>query len=434
MRVNSVFRSLVSLTSLLAFTVALVLVPATAASAAAGESDFVNRLNSLRNSVGLPSLAVYGDLTSIARAHSQRMGEQNLLYHNPSLTVQVTNWQSVGENVGYGGSVADIQNAFYNSPAHRANMVSSTYTQVGIGTWIAPTGRIWVTQVFRKPLVNLAPAPVPAPAPVGFPVSSTLAPTVSAFAGLLGAPLGTEYAVPGGIEQDFQGGDVLWGPSTGGRVVHGSIRDTYRSLGGARSALNLPTTSELPTPDRIGRFNHFLGGSIYWTSWTGAREVRGAIRERWSLLGWEKSALGYPTTNELPTPDRIGRFNHFQNGSIYWTPGTSSREVRGAIRERWALLGWEKSALGYPVTDELGTPDRIGRFNHFQNGSIYWSPATSSREVRGAIRGLWAATGWELGPLGYPVSDEYEVANGRRSDFQRGSIVWDRRTGQTTIV
>jgi hypothetical protein len=36
------------------------------------------------------------------------MGEQNSLYHNPSLTTQVTNWQSVGENVGYGVLAAEL--------------------------------------------------------------------------------------------------------------------------------------------------------------------------------------------------------------------------------------------------------------------------------------------------------------------------------------
>jgi uncharacterized protein YkwD len=96
MRITPVLRSLLGLASLIAVTMALLLVPATSASAAGEEGDFVNRLNALRTSRGLAPLAVYGDLTSIARAHSQRMGEQNSLYHNPSLTTQVTNWQSVG--------------------------------------------------------------------------------------------------------------------------------------------------------------------------------------------------------------------------------------------------------------------------------------------------------------------------------------------------
>jgi uncharacterized protein with LGFP repeats len=46
-----------------------------------------------------------------------------------------------------------------------------------------------------------------------------------------------------------------------------------------------------------------------------------------------------PLTDESPTPDGIGRFNHFQGGSIYWTPGIGAHEVHGAIRDKWASMG-----------------------------------------------------------------------------------------------
>ena len=217
--------------------------------------------------------------------------------------------------------MVDIQNAFVASPPHLANQVNTTYTQVGIGTWVAPTGRIWVTQVFRKPLVYVPPAPV------GFPVSSTLAPTVSAFAGVLVAPLGSEYAVPGGIEQDFQGGDVLWGPSTGGRVVQGGIRDRYRAVAGPRSTLGLPVTNQGVAGDGAGRFNHFQQGTIVWTPSIGARDVRGAIRDRWAATGWERGPIGCPITGEGVTGDGAGRFNHFQRGSIVWDARTGQTRI-----------------------------------------------------------------------------------------------------------
>ncbi len=421
MRLPSAFRSLASLAGLLAVTAALLVAPATAASAAGEEADFVSRLNGARAAAGLPRLGAAGDLTSVARSHSERMGRANDLFHNPSLTSQVGNWSSIGENVGYGGSVLTVHNALMNSTAHRDNILSRVYTEVGVGTWIAPTGRVWVTQVFRKPIV------------ASIPVSAPMAGTAAAYAGVLGAPTSYEYAVPGGIAQDFQGGDVYYSAATGARVVIGAIRAEYRALAGPRSALGLPSTDETATPRRFGRYNHFQGGSIYWTPATGAREVRGAIRGTWARLGWENSGLGFPTTKELSTPDRVGRFNHFEGGSIYWTPTTGAREVRGQIRGLWAHLGWESSALGYPTTDELGTPDRVGRFNHFTRASIYWTPATGAHEVRGTIRDRWASLGWERSRLGYPVSDEYDVPGGRRSDFQGGSISWDARTGATTV-
>ena len=56
-------------------------------------------------------------------------------------------------------------------------------------------------------------------------------------------------------------------------------------------------------------------------------------------------------------------------------PSAGAFEVHGAIREKYLALGAEASILGYPRTNETGTPDGTGRYNHFQAGSIYWTPA-----------------------------------------------------------
>ena len=148
------------------------------------------------------------------------------------------------------------------------------------------------------------------------------------------------------------------------------------------------------------------------------RYVYGAIGERWMSLGGSSGPLGYALTDELGTPNKPGRYNHFRHGSIYWSASTGAWEVHGAIRDKWASLGWENSFLGFPRTNETPTPRRYGRFNHFQGGSVYWSPATGAHEVHGAIRDLWARMGWENSILGFPTSDEYAIAGGRRSRFE----------------
>jgi uncharacterized protein with LGFP repeats len=137
-------------------------------------------------------------------------------------------------------------------------------------------------------------------------------------------------------------------------------------------------------------------------------------------------------TDESGTPDGRGRFNHFtKGGSIYWTPDSGAHIVYGAIRATWAALGWEKGPAGYPVTDESGTPDGRGRFNHFtKGGSIYWTPESGAHVVYGAIRAKWESIGWERSNLGYPTSDEFDVSGGRRVNFQKGYITWDRSTFQ----
>jgi hypothetical protein len=188
-----------------------------------------------------------------------------------------------------------------------------------------------------------------------------------------------------------------------------------------------PQPRQTPPPRNDGYWQRFERGWVYWSPGTGAHAVLGAIFGKYGVLRWEQGLLGFPTTDELPTPDGMGRFNHFEGGSIYWSPSTAAHEVHGAIREKWASLGWESSPLGYPTTDETETPDTVGRFNHFQGGSVYWSPSTGAHEVRGAIQERWSELGWENG-LGYPVTDEinavgqYGVAY---SGFTRGLIAWD---------
>jgi uncharacterized protein with LGFP repeats len=130
----------------------------------------------------------------------------------------------------------------------------------------------------------------------------------------------------------------------------------------------------------------------------------------------------------------MGRYNVFQNGSVYWHPDLGAAEVHGAIRDKWKEVGWEAGVLGYPITDEVRTPDGVGRYNVFENGSIYWTPETGAHAVHGVIRDKWAELGWEAGALGYPTSDEYAVPGGRRNDFQHGWIMWDAATGIATAT
>ena len=253
----------------------------------------------------------------------------------------------------------------------------------------------------------------------------------------LGFVVSAQYPTAnGGKAQDFTYGTIYWSAATGAWSVKGAIRDHYKALGGPGGFLGYPITDETTTPDGVGRYNHFSkAGSIYWTPDTRAWSIHGAIRDKWASMGWERGVLGYPTTDETGTPDGIGRFNHFTGtgaSSIYWTPNTGAHSVMGAIHAEWAATGWELGPMGYPITDETTTPDGVGRYNHFSKaGSIYWAPNTGAHAVYGAIRGLWSSMGWERSWLGYPTSDEYSVPGGRRSNFQYGYIFWNASNGAT---
>ncbi|WP_083968994.1 N-acetylmuramoyl-L-alanine amidase [Hyalangium minutum] len=252
---------------------------------------------------------------------------------------------------------------------------------------------------------------------------------------VLGYPITDELAAPDGRGRynHFERGSIYWTQELGAWEVHGNIRAKWEQLGWERSVLGYPKTGELTTPDGVGRYNHFENGSIYWTSATGAHEVRGQVYTKWAELEWERSVLGYPLTDEQGTPDGVGRYNHFQNGSIYFTPATGAHAVVGDINAKWVALSREAGLLGYPLTDETKTPDGVGRFNHFQNGSIYWTPTTGAREVHGPIRAKWESLGWERSALGYPVRDEYAVTGGRESEFQKGFLTLNTATNTVTV-
>ena len=254
--------------------------------------------------------------------------------------------------------------------------------------------------------------------------------------GPLGYPTTDETGTPDGRGRfnHFQNGSIYWSPSTGAQDVYGAIRSAWSASGWELGPLGYPTTGETAAPDGVGRYNDFQKGSVYWSERTGAHDVRGPLLTAWRGLGAQSSALGYPVTGERTTPDQAGRYNHFERGSVYWTAATGAREVRGGIKQAWASLGSERGPLGYPVTNELGTPDGVGRFSEFQNGSVYWTRGTGAHEVRGAIRDRWSELGWERSRLGYPTSDEYDVPGGRRGDFQGGSITWSAITGATTVA
>ncbi|MFG2147237.1 LGFP repeat-containing protein [Streptomyces sp. NPDC048696] len=244
-----------------------------------------------------------------------------------------------------------------------------------------------------------------------------------------------------------------------GHTVQGRILDKYNELGGQNGSLGCPQTDEQTTPDGIGRFTVFDGGSIYWTPSTDAHAIWGLIRDKWAAMGWEKGSLGYPTSDEITLPDGQGKRQVFQGGSLYWHPSRSNgvHPVWGLIGQRWADAGWEGGVYGYPVTDEL---QQEGVTQMFEHGPIRWSPNETANPLWDKAR-AWHFEGNPVpgdlkqsavlmpkGPdRGVVVARGY-IADGNLSSEEIGnhrswstdptasskvSIAWDTATGQVGV-
>ena len=151
----------------------MTVVPAAHADAGSDEARFLSLTNSLRASKGVGPLAVDGGLVSVARSWSGKMAAAGSISHNPSLASQVpSGWKKLGENVGQGGNVDSLQQAFVNSASHYHNLVDGAFNLVGIGVVYGSGGLIFVTVDFMQrdggPVATPPPAPAPAkkaPAP-----------------------------------------------------------------------------------------------------------------------------------------------------------------------------------------------------------------------------------------------------------------------------
>jgi hypothetical protein len=218
-----------------------------------------------------------------------------------------------------------------------------------------------------------------------------------------------------------------------------AIFDKYNALGGSSGFLGAVTSGYQCGLVGKGCFQNYEGGSIYYSPATGAHFVRGEIAGLWGRNGWETGALGYPISDESCGLVDDGCYQRFQYKAtrVYWSPATGAQFVRAAIRTKYAALGNENGRLGYPTSSETCGLARSGCTQRFQGGALYWSPGTSAHALGGAIFTAWKASGWERGPLGYPVGEENCGLSGggcyQKFQYDNSRIYWSPTAGAHVI-
>jgi len=116
-------------------------------------------------------------------------------------------------------------------------------------------------------------------------------------------------------------------------MLHGGqIYDKWVALGGAAGTLGAPTSPEASATGQA-RYATFERGAVYWSPVTGAQPMTGAIYDAWGALGFERGALGLPTSGEVQEPQWI--VQNFQHGTLNFDreKGTITRVIDGVPQE-----------------------------------------------------------------------------------------------------
>lgn len=110
------------------------------------EQQMLDLINEERNDLGLEPLNINPILTQVAREHSKDMIENDYFSHDSfdgtlfSERIRDSGYviYRIGENIAmnYPPDVVKAHENLMNSPGHRANILSSSYNEIGIGIWV----------------------------------------------------------------------------------------------------------------------------------------------------------------------------------------------------------------------------------------------------------------------------------------------------------
>jgi uncharacterized protein YkwD len=131
--------------------------PAATASATPAEMKVINRINSIRHSYGLARLRPAYSLFVSAKLYSHRMMSSDYFGHLSRIPV-ASSWHTAGETLewhsGWRLRPRYTVSRWMGSPGHRAVLLSSRFTRIGVGRTRGDYGgrraTMWVAHVARR--------------------------------------------------------------------------------------------------------------------------------------------------------------------------------------------------------------------------------------------------------------------------------------------
>ncbi|MGN1333590.1 MAG: CAP domain-containing protein [Anaerovoracaceae bacterium] len=114
--------------------------------------------NSERKAKGLSALTLDSQLSKLARLKAEDMAKKGYFSHtSPTygsafdmMNKYGVSYRTAGENIAKGQKTAEsVMNGWMNSSGHRANILSSAYTHIGVGYAKDSRGNTYWVQIFK---------------------------------------------------------------------------------------------------------------------------------------------------------------------------------------------------------------------------------------------------------------------------------------------
>lgn len=117
----------------------------------------VDLVNEERAKAGLPELNLNTNAAAAAQTRAQELGS-NFSHTRPdgshfstALKENGVSYSGAGENIAYGQtSPEEVMNQWMNSSGHRANILNSNFTEIGVGHYETASGVDYWTQLFIR--------------------------------------------------------------------------------------------------------------------------------------------------------------------------------------------------------------------------------------------------------------------------------------------
>jgi len=106
-----------------------------------------DELNQDRVAYKVTPLKLNSQLQTKANEWVEHLADTGVLAHSDLTDGAPANWCALGENVGYGSSIAQVQDAYMRSAAHRANVLNRSF-DVGAVAIEEVGSRVYSVQLF----------------------------------------------------------------------------------------------------------------------------------------------------------------------------------------------------------------------------------------------------------------------------------------------